>query len=49
MFQTAYLNGSKILLIAVYGDEAWIEEDCKRRMVSIHELTYSKEQNENKH
>ena len=23
MFQTAYLDGKEILLIAVYGDEAW--------------------------
>lgn len=48
MFQTAYLDGSEIIIIAVYGDEAWIEEECKRRMVPLNNITY-KEQNENKH
>ena len=43
MFQTAYLDGKEILLIAIYGDEAWIEDNCKRRMVPLNTIKYDKE------
>ncbi len=43
MFQKAYLDGSEIIIIAVYGDEAWIEEDCRRRMVPLNTITFKED------